>query len=86
MSFNEIMRSGGWVWLALVVLSISNFVIGEDLGIAGHWEIIALMVIRNFMEVKDGPLALRIVFDVWCVLAPSALIAVVLMGERGMLS
>lgn len=95
MSIQSIMRSAGWVWLVLVVLSISNFVIGEDLGIEGHWEIGALMliafikarlIIRHFMEVKDAPLPLRIAFDVWCVIAPVTLMIVVVLGEKGMLA
>lgn len=95
MSVSEIMKSGGLVWLVLVVLSIVNFLVGEDLGLHGHTEIAILMVIafvkarliiRHFMEVKAAPLPLRIAFDIWCVVAPVALMSVVVMGEKGMLS
>ena len=95
MSVSQILKSGGLVWLVLMALSLVNFVVGEDLGLHGHTEIAILMliafikarlIIRHFMEVKDAPLPLRIAFDVWCVIAPVALVGVVVLGEKGMLS
>lgn len=95
MTMSEIMKAGGAVWLVLMVLSVANFLVGEDLGLHGHTEIAILMaiafvkarlIIRHFMEVKEAPLPLRIVFDIWCILAPVALVSVVILGERGLLS
>ena len=95
MTMSQIMKAGGAVWLVLMVLSIVNFVVGEDLGLHGYTEVAILMVIafvkarliiRHFMEVKDAPLPLRIAFDIWCLVAPIALVGVVALGEKGMLS
>lgn len=95
MTMSQIMKAGGTVWLVLMVLSIANFIVGEEFGLHGSAEVAILMVIafvkarliiRHFMEVKDAPLPLRIAFDIWCILAPVALVGVVVLGERGMLS
>lgn len=95
MTIKELLNNGGRIWLILLVLSIGSFVFAEDLGVHGDWGIAGLLliafvkarlIIQHFMEVNHAPLGLRITFDIWNVIAPVGLMAVVILGERGMLS
>lgn len=66
-------RSVHMIWLVLVIATVGSFGTAEflghpGLGVAGIIGIAAFkirLIIRHFMELKRGPLGLRVFFDVW---------------------
>jgi hypothetical protein len=96
MTIKDMWRTGGQVWLALMLLTIGSYELAEDFAVRGGLVIMAglfliafikaRLIIRHFMEVKHAPLPLRIAFDVWVVAAPVALLTVAWMGNEGILN
>ncbi len=96
MTIREILDAGGRVWLILLTLTISSYLLAEDFATRGGLVIMAglfafafikaRLIIRHFMEVKHAPLALRIAFDVWAVVGFCSLVGVAWYGHEGLLN
>lgn len=79
-------------WLVLVALTVSQWVIGTQTGGAGAQHVSASLVIfvvavfkarlvgLYFMELRDAPMALRGLFEAYCVALLAVLSAMYLVG------
>jgi caa(3)-type oxidase subunit IV len=79
-------------WLVLVALTVTQWVIGTHSGIGGPYHVPASMVIffvavfkvrlvgLYFMELREAPLVLRRVFEVYCIVLLTVLSTMFLLG------
>lgn len=74
------------VWAGLIVVTAISWALGHEIGSPELANAIIVVlsflkvrfVIRDFMEVREAPLWLRLVIDVWVVAAPIILIGLML--------
>lgn len=78
-----------FVWLFLVVATLSSGWLAEHHGLAGRWTAAAVMlvaalkgraVILYFMELKAAPRAWRLAFEAWIWLSTSLIVLVWSLG------
>jgi hypothetical protein len=79
-------------WVILVVLTITQWVIGTHTGIGSSFHVSASMVIffvavfkarlvgLYFMELREAPTALRALFEIYCVALLTVLSTMFLLG------
>lgn len=73
------------VWAVLVALTLGSWYLGHESDLAtpaivsgviiAAALVKARLIILHFMEVGDAPLALRLVFEAWCLVVAVGLIA-----------
>jgi Prokaryotic Cytochrome C oxidase subunit IV len=79
-------------WLVLVALTVTQWAIGTHSGIGGSLHVSASMVIffvavfkvrlvgLYFMELREAPIALRAIFETYCVVLLTVLSTMFLLG------
>jgi caa(3)-type oxidase subunit IV len=75
------------VWLALVVATLISWRVGTDTGLHAHLAatvvlLVAFLKVRlvgaYFMELRDAPLPLRLIFDGYCLIVCTVLVVMYL--------
>jgi heme/copper-type cytochrome/quinol oxidase subunit 4 len=75
------------VWLALVVATLISWRVGTDNGLHAHLAativlLVAFLKVRfvgaYFMELRDAPLPLRLIFDGYCLIVCTVLVVMYL--------
>ncbi len=78
------------IWFGLVVFTLISFVIGHEQSLSAEYATMAILlvsfikvrlIIRYFMEVKYAPKALKIAFDLWCLIVCAMLIFILLFSS-----
>jgi heme/copper-type cytochrome/quinol oxidase subunit 4 len=73
------------VWLGLVLATAVSWQLGTGHGLAGKSAAVVVLAIafikvrfvgRYFMEIRDAPRGLQVVFDAWVVVVAAALIGI----------
>lgn len=77
-------RSAVFVWSFLVIATLCTAWLAEHHGAAGHWTAAVVMlvaalkgraIVLYYMELKDAPLAWRLVFEAWLAIATLVILA-----------
>ncbi|MEJ8279448.1 cytochrome C oxidase subunit IV family protein [Pseudonocardia spirodelae] len=78
------------VWAALVAATLISFGAGADHGVVGSAGVVLALIIGfvkvryvglEFMELRGAPLALRLVFETWCVVVCVMVVVLYLAGS-----
>lgn len=72
------------VWAVLIVATVASWILGAEEGVAPNSAVtlavlaIAFLKVRlvglHFMELREAPIALRAIFELWVVLSLSGLV------------
>lgn len=80
------------VWLLLVVATLASAWLAEHHAIAGQLTAAAVMIVAwlkgraivlYFMELRNAPLAWRLAFELWCLLATGVIVGLWALAGTG---
>jgi caa(3)-type oxidase subunit IV len=86
-----VQTKASWAWLALVALTVTQWAIGTQSGVGGHHVSASLVIFvvavfkarlvgLYFMELRDAPVALRSLFEFYCIALLTVLSTMYLLG------